>query len=455
MGNPRYEEEDEEEEEDQANEQMGEILVSQVNLEIDYSASTIPSTSISTTILPMRWSLANALLADDPHAALEQIQRCDQAGRLELVNEHYDDDNIGRDADDASRAERKRKLNEIDQGLREAFWDSQQHTTHGERIDDYPHVVSCYTIVLVVAATFGCTCVVRELLLQSLQTSEETTVVVDIRYMNHLVLKRACLRGHFDVVTLLLADQRVGRRVIIDDLELDAIADKANTQDVVNLLLKDNRLDSISRWNLEFRLCCRAGALDVVESMLGQPHGGDPCADDNLAIRWASETGKLNVVRRLLADRRVDTSECHQSVLECAAIHGQLDIVRLVLQNDRVLHAPDSGETAWKYSCFVGDTDTVEQLLALPDIDPVANNQVVFSVAAQHNRVGVLKCLLQDGRVEPSAMGSLAMRLAFSAGSLGAIELLLLVRMRLVGIVACFRGCHFFPTFIVDVYACI
>jgi hypothetical protein len=77
------------------------------------------------------------------------------------------------------------------------------------------------------------------------------------------------------------------------------------------------------------------GHLTIVERLL-QDKRVDPSADDNKAIRWASDNGYLAVVERLLQDERVDPSANNNAAIQWAASNSRLAIVERLLQDDRV-----------------------------------------------------------------------------------------------------------------------
>ena len=75
---------------------------------------------------------------------------------------------------------------------------------------------------------------------------------------------------------------------------------------------------------------CKYGKLDVIKILL--PYV-DPTARDNLAIRWASYNGHLEVVKCLLTiegSRRVDPTACDNFAIRLARQNGHLEVVKLL-----------------------------------------------------------------------------------------------------------------------------
>ena len=60
------------------------------------------------------------------------------------------------------------------------------------------------------------------------------------------------------------------------------------------------------------------GRLEVVRELLKDSRV-DPSVVNNYAIQWASRNGHLEVVRELLKDSRVDPSASNNYVIQCAS----------------------------------------------------------------------------------------------------------------------------------------
>src|SRR5690606_10551879 len=62
----------------------------------------------------------------------------------------------------------------------------------------------------------------------------------------------------------------------------------------------------------------------------------DHSVKHSLAIRYASESGHLEIVRELLKDKRVDPSADNNYAIRCATLKGCLEIVQELLKDSRV-----------------------------------------------------------------------------------------------------------------------
>jgi hypothetical protein len=84
-------------------------------------------------------------------------------------------------------------------------------------------------------------------------------------------------------------------------------ASKQGHLDVVELLLRDPRVDAAALDNAPLRRACYAGHVSVVKRLLADPRV-DPTAGNHDAITTASYCAHTAVVDALLADGRVDPS---------------------------------------------------------------------------------------------------------------------------------------------------
>jgi ankyrin repeat protein len=139
-------------------------------------------------------------------------------------------------------------------------------------------------------------------------------------------------RGRADIVRGILADRRVSPDVCTKALMQACVK---GHPDVVRLLLKDTRADA-SHGPLVFAMTHGpCGQEDLVHLVLAT-RNVDPSEDDDEALVQACRRGLENMVRLLLADAR--TNPCSQ---ECRAVleavrGGHVNILRLLLADLRV-----------------------------------------------------------------------------------------------------------------------
>ena len=140
----------------------------------------------------------------------------------------------------------------------------------------------------------------------------------------------------------------------------------------------------------EFIEAARNGDLEMVRLLINEVN---PATRNNCAIRMASLHGHSEVVKLLLQDERVDPTADDNYAIHGASYNGHVEVVRLLLQDERV--------------------------------DPTVINNASIIGASQYGHTEVVKLLLQDGRVNPSARGNRPIQLASRNGHTEAVKLLL------------------------------
>ena len=145
-------------------------------------------------------------------------------------------------------------------------------------------------------------------------------------------------------------------------------------------------------------LCDKAldGDINAVRCLLRA--GVNPGGYENSAIKMAAREGRLEVVRLLLSDKRVDPSTRTNFAIKMAAENGHLEVVKLLLQDPRV-DPSDGGDYAIRRAATNGHLELVELLLKDKRVDPSAQDNYAIGVAAYNGHLGVVEMLLADKRV--------------------------------------------------------
>ena len=209
-----------------------------------------------------------------------------------------------------------------------------------------------------------------------------------------------------------LAIKTLERIPTIRDRDLTkTISEAIETGDLglVNILLWIG-VDPSARFNLAIRLASANGQIDVVRLLL-QDERVDPSAEFNYAIRFASANGQIDVVRLLLQDERVDPSAENNYAIGIASANGHADIVRLLLHDERVDPSAENNY-AIKFASANGRIDVVRLLLQDERVDPSAENNYALRMASANGHTSVVRLLLQDERVDPSVENNYALRMA-------------------------------------------
>jgi len=154
----------------------------------------------------------------------------------------------------------------------------------------------------------------------------------------------------------------------------------------------------------------------------------DPSDNENWAIRVASQTGNVAVVRLLLkardtSGRRVDPSVCNNYAIRYASSNGYDEVVELLLMDERVDPSADD-DWAIKMASLNGHDNVVKRLLMDERVDPSAEQNWAIRYASFNGYVAVVKLLLMDKRVDPAAKQNWAIRNASMNGHQAVVELL-------------------------------
>lgn len=162
---------------------------------------------------------------------------------------------------------------------------------------------------------------------------------------NNRVCLYAIYYGHVNIVRILLTIGRVdptcdnnGARSTVDfehGPEFVVFACKHNKPKVLDVLLEYERvIDPRVRfpYNNEFIFACEKGRLDIVKVMLKDPRL-DPSTHRNYPLQLACTNGHVHVVKLLLQYQRVDPSADRSYALGIAHKYGYCKIVDLLLNN--------------------------------------------------------------------------------------------------------------------------
>jgi hypothetical protein len=159
-------------------------------------------------------------------------------------------------------------------------------------------------------------------------------------------------------------------------------------KEVVQLLLKDERVDPAAQYNQAIRYATEDGHKEVVQLLL-QDDRVDPAADNNYAIRHAAKNGHKEVVQFLLQDDRVDPVAKDNQAIRFAAKNGHKEVVQVLLEDDRV------HKFLWstKQECLVGLMKEFRFLLYLKKKHFGLPFELVWKIY-EHSGVNASKCVL-------------------------------------------------------------
>jgi ankyrin repeat protein len=203
--------------------------------------------------------------------------------------------------------------------------------------------------------------------------------------------------GGIDAIELLLADKRVDPR----SSSILALAAQFNSVAVVELLLRagcDPRLDQ------SLEAAVKNDRLDNVRLLLADERV-DPSADQNRAIRCARS---LDVVKLLLLDERVDPCAGENALLRRAVENADVELVRILLADGRVhvsnVAFPFPG-SVYRNAFDRGFLALFDVLLRDGRIDPRPNSDAILRQAVQYSQHDITNRLLLDARIDPQTLG--------------------------------------------------
>ena len=217
---------------------------------------------------------------------------------------------------------------------------------------------------------------------------------INLSASDDYAILQACRFGNAELVKLLLkwegpVEHRAnpGAR----NNEPIILASQYGHADVVTLLLADDRVDPGAQNNLAFQIVSAEGNTDILTLLLADRRV-DPSANNNTAIWLASYHGEVEAVKLLLADDRVNPAAQNNAAFIRASENGRTDVVKLLLADHRVDPAAQN-DAAFRLASRYGRTDVVKLLLADRRVDPSAQNNAAFRLAYNNGHTDVVKLL--------------------------------------------------------------
>ena len=129
-------------------------------------------------------------------------------------------------------------------------------------------------------------------------------------------------------------------------------------------------------------------------------HVCDPSLNDNEAIKVAAELGHMNIVEILIKDTRVNPADQNNWGIRGAASYGHTDTVAVLLKDTRVNPA-DQNNNALVWAAKNGHTNTVATLMKDTRVNPADINKFAIRWAAQYGHTNTVATLIKDNRVNP------------------------------------------------------
>lgn len=131
------------------------------------------------------------------------------------------------------------------------------------------------------------------------------------------------------------------------------------TADTFQLLI-DNGADIHEGDNVALRYASNEGHIEVVKLLV--KHGADIHARDNSSLRYAARYGHLEVVKHLI-ENGADIHAGEDYALRWAADSGYFEVVKYLVENGADIHARE--DSAYSWSLSNGHTEVAEYLKSL------------------------------------------------------------------------------------------
>jgi len=122
--------------------------------------------------------------------------------------------------------------------------------------------------------------------------------------------------------------------------------------------------DPSVKYQTPIRMACLNGKLECVRKLLRDDRV-DPSALGNRCIKYAAERGHIEIVKALLERKEVDPSADKNYALRFSSLEGHAEIVELLLQDKRVRNMRDERHffEALEFACERGHLETLRVLL--------------------------------------------------------------------------------------------
>lgn len=230
-------------------------------------------------------------------------------------------------------------------------------------------------------------------------------------------LSAASREGFTDVVELVLKDERVDPSA--SNNQAIILASENGRSKIVDLLL--NAKNFIPGGNAIYSASA-SGNVEILKKLLEykkeDPSGNgniltfDPAANNNSAIIRASDLGFDQVIKILLSDPRVDPSDDDNAAIINASSGGHTKIVEMLLQDPRVDPTAKNNK-AIRLASRNTNPEIIDMLLKYEREDPLSgdiirvdpsvyNNIALRSAVILSGNTEIIKSLLSDPRVDPS-----------------------------------------------------
>jgi len=152
-----------------------------------------------------------------------------------------------------------------------------------------------------------------------------------------------------------------------------SVASSNDYVDIVQLLSSNEKIDQ-KVLDDSFKKSIRCGSSKVTKLLLSKIN---PPSD---SIINASESGRIEIIKLLLDDGRVDPSAWNNKAIHYCSVSNNLAIVRLLLNDPRV-DINKCGNSIITTAVKSGNPGIVKEILKYPQVDPSINDNMLLKTA--------------------------------------------------------------------------
>ncbi|KAI9341136.1 ankyrin repeat-containing domain protein, partial [Obelidium mucronatum] len=203
--------------------------------------------------------------------------------------------------------------------------------------------------------------------------------------------------GQINILQMLVQRGELFDYSVIEVVVEEAVKDR-DTKVLEFLLETPNPIPCPWPAGRDVAIAAEIGYTDYVKLLLA--HNIDPTVDKNYPLRIASRKGHADIVRLLLADKRVNPQAEFNAAIYHAATNGYTGIVRQLLKSGAWPDV-DGGNSPLQTACTNGHVEVVKALLETGKVSAAGPCNMPIFLAAEHGHADIVELLLQKG-VEPS-----------------------------------------------------
>jgi len=229
--------------------------------------------------------------------------------------------------------------------------------------------------------------------IEDITTSHNEDEEKDILYTD--CIDKSYENGHYDIVKLLLNDERVKNSLNDYKLKLYTKVSKKINESIKDYLKpksEEDILKSINNLTPNQKLLhgLKYDMIELINQSIDE--GADVTINDNNLLIWSCENGHTDIVKKILENPNVDVNTQDGYPICIASKNGHYDIVKLLLNHK--------------------------------DIIPNLYHSFCLIWASENGHYDIVKLLLDDGRVDQYSLGYLSKKSAIKNNHYDIVDLL-------------------------------